>query len=151
MVLQCINGVSSKIWQLKNLILTLFGLIFRVCVCVCIYIYILCPRRGVTKNIAIFIKINMALYLWGPRRDITIKKIWLYSYLRPHIGIRVITKKKNTAVYLWGSRRDITKNTTMFLWGSRRDNTKIRLFIWSPRRDITKKYGYVFMQGPRRI
>jgi hypothetical protein len=36
MVLQCINGVSSnpvkgrtKIWQLKNLILTLFGLIFR--------------------------------------------------------------------------------------------------------------------------
>ena len=36
MVLQCINGVRSnsvegrtKIWQLKNLILTLFGLIFR--------------------------------------------------------------------------------------------------------------------------
>ena len=36
MVLQCINGVSSnpvegrtKIWQLKDLILTLFGLIFR--------------------------------------------------------------------------------------------------------------------------
>jgi hypothetical protein len=36
MVLQCINGVSSnsvqgrtKICQLKNLILTLFGLIFR--------------------------------------------------------------------------------------------------------------------------
>jgi hypothetical protein len=42
LVLQCINGVSSnpvegrtKIWQLKNLILTLFGLIFRR-----IYIYI---------------------------------------------------------------------------------------------------------------
>ena len=42
MVLQCINGVSSnpvegrtKIWQLKNLILTLFGLIFRH-----IYLYI---------------------------------------------------------------------------------------------------------------
>ena len=36
MVLQCMNGVSSnpvegrtKIWQLKNVILTLFGLIFR--------------------------------------------------------------------------------------------------------------------------
>jgi hypothetical protein len=36
LVLQCINGVSSnpvegrtQIWQLKNLILTLFGLIFR--------------------------------------------------------------------------------------------------------------------------
>ena len=48
MVLQCINGVSSnpvegrtKIWQLKNLILTLFGLIFRR-----IYIYI------VGKNIS---------------------------------------------------------------------------------------------------
>jgi hypothetical protein len=42
LLLQCINGVSSnpvegrtKIWQLKNLILTLFGLIFRR-----IYIYI---------------------------------------------------------------------------------------------------------------
>ena len=42
MVQQCINGVSSnsvegrtKIWQLNNLILTLFGLIFRH-----IYIYI---------------------------------------------------------------------------------------------------------------
>jgi hypothetical protein len=40
LVLQCINSVNSnpvegrtKIWQLKNLILTLFGLIFR-----CIYI-----------------------------------------------------------------------------------------------------------------
>jgi len=36
LVLQCINGLSSnpvegrtQIWQLKNLILTLFGLIFR--------------------------------------------------------------------------------------------------------------------------
>jgi hypothetical protein len=36
LVLQCSNGVSSnpvegrtQIWQLKNLILTLFGLIFR--------------------------------------------------------------------------------------------------------------------------
>jgi len=42
LVLQCINGVSSnpvegrtKIWQLKNLILTLFGLFSDV------YIYIL--------------------------------------------------------------------------------------------------------------
>ena len=45
MVLQCINGVSSnpvegrtKIGQLKDLILTLFGLIFRrICMCVCVY------------------------------------------------------------------------------------------------------------------
>ena len=45
MVLQCINGVSSnpvdgrtKIWQLKDLILTLFGLIFR-------HIHIHCKHR----------------------------------------------------------------------------------------------------------
>ena len=53
MVLQCINGVSSnpfegrtKIWQLKNLILTLFGLIFRhiyiyMCVCISNFTFIL--------------------------------------------------------------------------------------------------------------
>ena len=51
MVLQCINGVSSnpvevrtKIWQLKDLILKLFGLIFRriyiyMCVCVCLLVW----------------------------------------------------------------------------------------------------------------
>ena len=46
MVLQCINGVSSnpvegrtKIWQLQNLILTLFGLIFRR-IYICIYIHV---------------------------------------------------------------------------------------------------------------
>ena len=48
LVLQCINGVSSNpverrsnIWQLKNLILTLFGLICRR-----IYIYMLVILRG---------------------------------------------------------------------------------------------------------
>ena len=48
MVLQCINGVSSNpvegritIWQLSNLILTLFGLIFRrIYIYLYIYIYI---------------------------------------------------------------------------------------------------------------
>ena len=56
LVLQCINGVSSnpvegrtKIWQLKNLILTLFGLIFRR-----IYIYIYNVYIKYQKSFIIF-------------------------------------------------------------------------------------------------
>jgi hypothetical protein len=55
LVLQCIIGVSSnpvkgrtKIWQLKDPILTLFGLIFR---CIYIYIYIHWKSLSVRQKI----------------------------------------------------------------------------------------------------
>ena len=77
MVMQCINGVGSnpvegrtKIWQLYNLILTLFGLIFRR-----IYIYIL--KRAIKyKNykprgvIGLIITGNMKVLTWGVIRRI---------------------------------------------------------------------------------
>ena len=58
MVLQCINSVSSnpvvgriKIWQLKNLILTLFGLIFRR-IYIYIYTYLVQKRKENKLNIS---------------------------------------------------------------------------------------------------
>ena len=109
MVLQCISGVSSnhvegrtKIWQLKNLILTLFGLIFR-----CIYIYVSITLSASIPNnfvIKIFSLIRMAVRWFPSDTQVSstnktdyhnIAKILLQTALKTNKHKPIVFLKKN--------------------------------------------------------